>query len=97
MTLLLLISLAAITYGSRAAALAFLPRPPRALEVRLDRIPAPLFAGLAALSVIGPDRSPAPAPVVCAAAGALLLAPRRSLLLALAGGTIGYVVGLALS
>lgn len=97
MTPLLLIALAALTYASRAAALAFLPRPARPLERVLERIPAPLFAGLAALSVVGPDRSPAPAPVLCAAAGALVLAPRRSLLLALVGGAVGYAAGTAIA
>jgi branched-subunit amino acid transport protein len=89
----LLVALAAITYASRAAALVFMPSPPPRLEKILDRIPAPLFASLAAVSVVDSSGDFVPAPVLLAAAGALVMSPRRSLLAALLGGLAGYALG----
>ena len=92
MNIWVVLALAGLTYGSRAAAMVFLPRPTGRLERILGRIPAPLFAGLAVLSLVTPERSLAEAPVVGAACGALALAPLRSLPLCLAGGLGGYGV-----
>ena len=92
MSLGLLLAIAVMTYGSRALALVFMPNPTAPVRAVLDRIPAPLFASIAALSLID-NGAVAPAETWFAAAGALLLAPTRSLLWVLAGGLAGYGVG----
>lgn len=92
MSLALLAALALMTYGSRALALVLMPDPPQRMRVVLDRIPAPLFASLAALSLVD-GGSVAPAPTLMAAAGALVLTHTRSLLWVLAGGLAGYALG----
>lgn len=56
-------------------------------------MPAPIFASLAALTLVTDDRSLAGGPVLCAAVGALLISPKRSLPLCLIGGVAGYAVG----
>jgi hypothetical protein len=56
-------------------------------------MPAPIFASLAVLSLINPDRALVAAPIWAAALGALVTTPRRSLALALIGGATGYMVG----
>ena len=96
MTALWLVVIAAITYASRATALAFLPRPRGRFEAVLARMPAPIFASLATLSLVTGDRSVADLPVLCAAIGALVCAPRRSLAVCLIGGLVGYALGAAL-
>ena len=50
----LILVLAAITYGSRAAALVFLPRLPDGVRAVIDRMPPALFAGLAVHSIVAP-------------------------------------------
>jgi len=89
----LLVAIAGITYLSRAVSLVLMPSPPPRLERFLNRIPAPLFASLAAVSVIESSGDFAPLPVLLAAAGALVMTPRRSLLAALIGGVAGYALG----
>jgi branched-subunit amino acid transport protein len=89
----LVLGLAALTYGSRALALVLLPEPGPRLRRVLDRMPAPMFAGLAIVSLVGSEAGPAPARVWIAAAGAMAASPARSLLVALGGGLAGYVVG----
>jgi branched-subunit amino acid transport protein len=89
----LLLALAAITYASRAVALVLMPTPPARFERFLNRIPAPLFASLAAVSLVDSSGDFVPAPVLLAAAGALIMSPRMSLLAALLGGLAGYAVG----
>lgn len=93
MTFVLVVALAALTYASRAAALAAMPHPPPRVQEWLNRIPAPLFAGLAAISLVDAQRQVAPLPILTAVVGALVAAPRRSLLLTLAGGLAGYALG----
>jgi branched-subunit amino acid transport protein len=93
LTPLLLLLLGLITYGSRAAAVVFLPRPTGRVEEILGRMPAPIFASLATLALITPDRTLLPGPVLVAALGALIASPRRSLAMCLVGGLLGYVVG----
>ena len=86
----LLIAVAALTYGSRALSLVVLPEPSARLRRVLDRVPAPLFMGLAVSSLIqegGIDTEG-----WGAALGALAAAPARSLLWALVGGGIGYAL-----
>lgn len=92
MSTALVMVVAVLTYASRACALVLMPQPPLRLRIVLDRIPAPLFAALAALSLID-EGSVAPATTLWAAASALAAAPTRSLLWVLTGGLIGYTVG----
>ena len=92
MTPELVLVIAAITYGSRALAMAVLPpMPPRSARV-LDRMPAPLFAGLAAQALVGPGGEIAAPEVFAAAGGALLISPLRSLPACLVGGLAAWVV-----
>jgi branched-subunit amino acid transport protein len=93
MTPLLVAAVAAITYGSRLAAMAVLPRPTGRVEATLARVPAAIFASLATLSLITPDRTVVEAPILLAALGAVLAAPRRSFALCLVAGLAGYAVG----
>lgn len=92
MNLVIVFALAAITYGSRAAAVLFLPPPPARFQKILERIPAPLFAGLATLSLITPNGSLVDTPTLAAALGGLVMTPLRSLFLCLAGGLVAYAV-----
>jgi uncharacterized membrane protein YjjB (DUF3815 family) len=52
-----------------------------------------LIASLATLSLITPDQTVVEAPILLAALGAVLAAPRRSFALCLVAGLAGYVVG----
>lgn len=91
----LLLGLALVTVASRVLPMTLLPVPRgRAAEI-LDALPAPLFAGLAALALVGGDAPPEP-PVLLAALGALLGAARRSLGLTLVCGVAGFLLGGAL-
>lgn len=89
----LIVALALITYGSRSLALIVLPRPSARIEAVLARMPPPIFAGLATLTLIGEGGRIAPLPVLAAALGALVMTPRRSLALCLVGGLAGYLLG----
>lgn len=90
--LVLIVLVAVMTYLSRAAAVVFLPAARGATLAFLSRIPAPLFAGLAAFALVG-DGQDLPEPsMIVAAAAALLVSPKRSLGLTLAAGIIGYLV-----
>ena len=88
----LLLALALITYGSRAAALTFLPPLPPPAAAVLDRMPPALFAGLAAQWLIGPSGAIAHTTVLGAAAAALLVSPLRSLPACLAAGVVGFLL-----
>ena len=90
MSLTLVLVIALITYLSRAASLVFLPAPSARLQRFLNRIPAPLFAGLAALSLTGEEGGPAP--IIAAVVGAVVLSRTRSLPKILAGGLLGWAV-----
>ena len=96
MSPLVLITLALITYVSRAAAVVLLPRPSPRFEIILSRIPAPIFASLATATLLGDGGAPVDGPTLAAAAGALLLSPARSLLACLIGGAAGYTAGVLL-
>jgi branched-subunit amino acid transport protein len=89
-TLPLILIVAVITYGSRALSLVVLPEPSPRIRRILDRVPAPLFAGLAAASLVQPGG--VELEVYGAALGALAAAPARSLLWALVGGGVGYAI-----
>jgi uncharacterized membrane protein len=92
MSVALIAAIALLTYGSRALAFVLMPDPPPRAKAVLDRIPAPLFASLAAISLVEDGEAAAPE-TFCAALGALLATPTRSLLYVLAGGLGGYAVG----
>jgi branched-subunit amino acid transport protein len=87
----LILVVGALTYGSRALSLALLPEPPERLRAILDRVPAPLFAGLASASLFQ-DGEPLDVEAWGAAFGAVAAAPKRSLLWALMGGAVGYAL-----
>lgn len=89
----LVVVIAVMTYGSRALGLVAMPDPPARLKRALDRVPAPLFAALAAMSLVTEGEIAGPRTLV-AALGALALAPTRSLLLVLIGGVAGYALAL---
>jgi branched-subunit amino acid transport protein len=89
---LILVAIALITYGSRAAAVVLLPRPSPRFEAILARIPAPIFASLATATLLGGDGSLIGGPTLGAAVGALVVSPARSLLVCLIGGAAGYAV-----
>lgn len=90
MSPVVLVTIALITYVSRASAVVLLPRPHPRFEAILSRIPAPIFASLATATLLGDGGAPVSGPTVAAAVGALLLSPARSLLLCLIGGAAGY-------
>lgn len=95
MTLLMLVAVAAmITYLSRALSLSLLPAPRGWLLGVIERLPAPLFAGLAVVSLVGEDLILPSPPVLLAAAAALAVTPRRSLATTLAAGLAAYALGL---
>ncbi len=92
MSSLLLLLVASVTVGSRIVALALMPPPEGALGRVVERLPAPLFAGLAALSLTGAAGG-ADSPAILAAVGCALIAARwSSLLIVLAAGLGGYVI-----
>lgn len=87
----LILVLAAITYGSRAAALLFLPRLPEGVRTVIDRMPPALFAGLAVHSLIAPGGTLADAATLAGAVAAVAVSPFRSLLICLVAGIAAYV------
>lgn len=95
MTWTLLIAATIVTVASRVLPMTLLPTPTGRTANVLDALPAPLFAALAALALVGDGELP-PLPVIAAAGGALLGALRRSLILVLACGIAGFFLGLAL-
>lgn len=90
MSLLLLLVVAAITIGSRVAALVALPRPPDAVAGLVERLPAPLFAALAALSLTGAEGGVTDPPVLAAVCCALVATRWSSLLIVLVAGLGGF-------
>ena len=92
MSVWLLIAVVVITVGSRIAALALLPPPQGAAADLVQRLPTPLFAALAALSLIGSDGG-APEPAMIAALCCALVSTRwSSLLITLVAGLGGFAV-----
>jgi branched-subunit amino acid transport protein len=92
----LILALAAITYASRASALALLPSLPPRVRTVLDRMPAALFAGLAAHSIVNAGGTLADLPTLAGAAAAVIVSYFRSLLVCLIAGVAGYVAVLLL-
>lgn len=97
MTWPLVALLGLITYISRAAALALLPSLPEGVRVFLDRMPVPLFAGLAAHSLVQAGGVVVDAPTLAAAAAAVVVSPLRSLPICLVAGVIAYFAWSALA
>ena len=93
MTPLLLGAIAMVTYGSRLAAMAVLPRPSGRVETILERVVPAIFASIATLSLITDEPGLVDGPILVAATGALLAAPRRSFALCLVAGLAGYLIG----
>lgn len=91
--LVLVVAAAVLTYLSRAVALVVLPAPRGRLRAIIERLPAPLFAGLAVLTLFGQDLRVPPTPVLLAAVAALALTPTRSLAVVLAAGLAAYALG----
>lgn len=88
--LLLIVTVAVITYLSRAGAVVLLPGARGYVLGLVARIPAPLFAGLAVFAFVGDGVGlPAP-PTIAAAVAALLVVPRRSLGVTLLAGIAGF-------
>jgi branched-subunit amino acid transport protein len=92
MTWELVVVIGAITFVSRAISLVLLPPLPGRVRQFLDRMPAAIFAGLAAHSLVQPGGELADIHTLAAAAGALIVAPLRSLLVCLVAGLVGYGV-----
>lgn len=88
----LILIIAGITYLSRAAALVLLPPARGRILGLVQRLPAPLFAGLAVFAIFGDDVTVPDTPTLAAVASALAVSPRRSLGLTLAAGMLGYLV-----
>jgi branched-subunit amino acid transport protein len=89
----LIVALGLITYGSRAAALVLIPSLPHGVRVVLDRMPSALFAGLAVNSLVVPGVGLVGPPILAATAAAIVVSPRRSLLVCLLAGVAGYLLG----
>ena len=92
MSIGLIILIALLTYASRAIALVLMPHPPERVRSVLDRVPASLFASLAAISMVE-DGALASPETLSAAVGALVATPTRSLLWVLCAGVVGYALG----
>ena len=90
MTLLVVLALAGITYGSRLSAMVLLPRPSARVEAVLSRVPAAIFASLATLSLITPEGQIVGLPILIATAAAVVASPTRSFAICLAAGIVGY-------
>lgn len=88
----LVLAVAAVTVGSRVAALALLPPPRGRAAGFVARLPAPLFAALAALSLSGSAAGPTDPAMLAAVACALVAARWSSLLLTLVAGVSGFLV-----
>lgn len=92
MSALALAAVAAITFGSRIVALALLPPPSGWLAGLVQRLPAPLFAALAALSLAGSEGGVTSPPMLVAVGCAVLVTRWSSLLVTLGAGIGGYLV-----
>lgn len=88
----LIVLVAALTYTSRATAVALLPPAEGRILQFVDRLPVPLFAGLAIFSLVGDASAVPEPPAIAAALGALLVAARRSLGLTLIAGLAAYAL-----
>ena len=88
---------AILTYASRAAAVVLLPVAGGRLLRFIERLPAPLFAGLAVFALVGATPTWPDLPAACAAGGALAVAWRRNVALTLAAGLFAFGIGTLLT
>jgi hypothetical protein len=86
---------AMITVGSRVLATTLLPAPTGAVADIVRKLPAPLFAALAAIGLV--EASGPSAPSLLAVGAALGAAATRSMLLIVVAGLGGYLLGAALT
>lgn len=96
MSWVLLGTVTVVTIASRLLPMALLPSPRGRLAEVLEALPAPLFAALAALALLGEGGAPS-VPSLLAAGGALVGAARRSLVLTLVCGIAGFLAGQVLA
>lgn len=85
----LLVAAGVLTYVSRVTT-TLLPAPEGRLAELIDRLPAPLFGGLAAVALVDSASGPGDLPVISALLGALAAARSRSLFVVLAAGLAAY-------
>ncbi|HET8740576.1 MAG TPA: AzlD domain-containing protein [Acidimicrobiia bacterium] len=90
--LALVLTVAVITYLSRAAAVVLLPPARGRMLGFVSRIPAPLFAGLAVFALVGEGVAVPDPPTIGAVIAALAVTPKKSLGLTLAAGIAGYLL-----
>ena len=90
--LALVLTVAVITYLSRAAAVVLLPPARGRMLGFVSRIPAPLFAGLAVFALVGEGVAVPDPPTIGAVIAALAVPPKKSLGLTLAAGIAGYLL-----
>ena len=83
---------AGLTYLSRAAAIVLFPPAEGRLLEFVNRLPAPLFAGLAVFSLVGEATILPEYSTMAAAVGALIVTPRRSLGLTLTAGLAAFAI-----
>lgn len=95
MTWTLLLALTGVTVASRLLPMTLLPALRGRVAEVIDALPAPLFASLAALSLVGDGTRPS-LPVLLATGAALAGATRRSLAVTLVCGLTGFGLGLVL-
>jgi len=89
----LVATVAAVTVGSRVAATALLPAPRGRLAELIGRLPAPLFAAMAALSLVRSESGSTDPALLVAIGCALVSTWWRSLLLTVVAGLAGYLLG----
>ena len=94
---MLVLAAAAVTYVSRMGALALLPAPAGWFADVVERLPAPLFAGLAASTLLSDGTFSVSAPELSAAAAALAVVRRKSLVLVLGAGLGAYGLATAVT
>jgi hypothetical protein len=90
--IILIVAVAAVTVGSRVASTALLPPPRGAVAAAIARLPAPLFAALAALSLRDADAGTADPRLMLAVGCALVSTRWRSLFATVVAGLGGYLV-----
>jgi hypothetical protein len=92
---LIVAPVATITVGSRMLATTLLPAPRGALSDIVRKLPAPLFAAMAAIGLV--EASGPSVPSVLAVGAALAAAATKSMLPIVLAGLAGYLLGAALT
>jgi len=91
-TIVLILSVAAITIGSRLVAMVVLPEPAGYLAEWARRLPAPLFAALAAFNLTSSGDGVGDPRHLAAVACALVATRWASLLVVVAAGLGGFLI-----